>query len=97
MVLTGIVIGLTGHGTPYAFILGALLAIVTVVPYIILTVLDQGGGLEADDVDAGAEDQGDHSHKGFAEAGEDGYKVAGPQAAASAAAGSTNADGPGSC
>ena len=37
MVLTGIVIGLTGHGTPYAFILGALLAIVTVVPYIILT------------------------------------------------------------
>ena len=37
MVLTGIVIGLTGHGTPYAFILGALVAIITVVPYIILT------------------------------------------------------------
>lgn len=37
MVLTGIVIGMTGHGTPYAFILGALLAIVTCVPYIILT------------------------------------------------------------
>ena len=37
MVLTGIVIGLTGHGTPYAFILGALLAIATTIPYIILT------------------------------------------------------------
>lgn len=37
MVLTGIVIGITGHGTPYAFILGALLAIITCVPYIILT------------------------------------------------------------
>lgn len=37
MVLTGVVIGMTGHGTPYAFILGALLAIVTCVPFIILT------------------------------------------------------------
>ena len=37
MVLTGVVIGLTGHGTPLAFILGALLAIVTCVPFIILT------------------------------------------------------------
>lgn len=37
MVLTGVVIGLTGHGTPYAFILGALLAIATCVPFIILT------------------------------------------------------------
>ena len=37
MVLTGIVIGLTGHGTPYAFVLGALLAIATCVPFIILT------------------------------------------------------------
>ncbi len=37
MVLTGIVIGLTGHGTPIAYILGALLAIVTCVPFIILT------------------------------------------------------------
>lgn len=37
MVLTGVVIGLTGHGTPYAFILGALLAILTCIPFIILT------------------------------------------------------------
>lgn len=37
MVLTGIVIGLTGHGTPYAYILGALLAIVTCIPFIVLT------------------------------------------------------------
>ena len=37
MVLTGIVIGLTGHGTPYAYILGALLAIATCIPFIILT------------------------------------------------------------
>lgn len=37
MVLTGIVIGLTGHGTPYAFIMGALLAIATCIPFIILT------------------------------------------------------------
>lgn len=37
MVLTGIVIGLTGHGTPYAYILGALLAITTCIPFIILT------------------------------------------------------------
>lgn len=46
MVLTGIVIGLTGHGTPYAFILGALLAIVTCVPYIILcaTIPASGAG-----------------------------------------------------
>lgn len=37
MVLTGIVIGLAGHGTPYAYILGALLAIATCIPFIILT------------------------------------------------------------
>ena len=37
MVLTGIVIGLTGHGTPYAFIMGALLAIAICIPFIILT------------------------------------------------------------
>lgn len=37
MVLTGIVIGLTGHGAPYAYILGALLAIATCIPFIILT------------------------------------------------------------
>lgn len=37
MVLTGVVIGLTGHGTPYAFILGALLAVATCVPFIVLT------------------------------------------------------------
>ena len=33
MVLTGIVIGLTGHGAPYAYILGALLAIATCIPF----------------------------------------------------------------
>ncbi len=37
MVLTGIVIGLTGHGTPLAFVLGALLALSTVIPFIILS------------------------------------------------------------
>lgn len=37
MVLTGVVIGMTGHGTPYAFILGALVAIVSCLPFIILT------------------------------------------------------------
>lgn len=37
MVLTGIVIGLTGHGIAAAFILGAVLAIVTCVPFILLT------------------------------------------------------------
>lgn len=37
MVLTGIVIGMTGHGTPYAFILGALLSITLAVPYILLS------------------------------------------------------------
>ena len=37
MVLTGIVIGLTGHGIATAFILGAVLAIITCVPFIILT------------------------------------------------------------
>ena len=37
MVLTGVVIGMTGHGTPYAYILGALVAIITCVPFIILT------------------------------------------------------------
>ncbi len=33
MVLTGIVIGLTGHGIAAAFILGAVLAIITCVPF----------------------------------------------------------------
>ena len=37
MVLTGIVIGLTGHGIAAAFILGAVLAVITCVPFIILT------------------------------------------------------------
>lgn len=37
MVLTGIVVGMTGHGTPYAFILGALLTIILAVPYIFLS------------------------------------------------------------
>lgn len=44
MVLTGIVIGMTGHGTPYAFILGALLAISVSVPFIILTSVIPSSG-----------------------------------------------------
>lgn len=46
MVLTGIVIGMAGHGTPFAYILGALVAIITCVPYIILTstIPATGGG-----------------------------------------------------
>ncbi|MEG1878250.1 MAG: APC family permease [Pseudoflavonifractor sp.] len=46
MVLTGVVIGLTGHGTPLAFILGALLALSTVLPFIILssTIPASGAG-----------------------------------------------------
>ena len=36
MVLTGIVIGFTGHGTPYAFILAAVLAIMTMLPFTVL-------------------------------------------------------------
>lgn len=35
---------MTGHGTPYAFILGALLAILTCVPYIILTATIPASG-----------------------------------------------------
>ena len=37
MVLTGIVIGLTGHGTPYAFIGGAVLTLLLSVPFILLS------------------------------------------------------------
>lgn len=37
MVLTGIVVGMTGHGTPYAYILGALLSITLAVPFILLS------------------------------------------------------------
>ena len=37
MVLTGIVVGITGHGTPYAFILGALLSITLAIPFILLS------------------------------------------------------------
>ena len=46
MVLTGVVIGLTGHGTPLAFVLGALLALSTVLPFIILssTIPASGAG-----------------------------------------------------
>lgn len=36
MVLTGIVIGFTGHGTPLAFVLAAVLAIATMMPFTIL-------------------------------------------------------------
>ncbi|MCI5648298.1 MAG: APC family permease [Fusicatenibacter sp.] len=44
MVLTGIVIGLTGHGIPLAFILGAVLAIATCIPFIILTAAIPASG-----------------------------------------------------
>lgn len=37
MVLTGIVVGMTGHGTPYAFIAGAILTILLAVPFIMLS------------------------------------------------------------
>ena len=37
MVLTGIVIGITGHGTPYAYIVGALLSITLAIPFILLS------------------------------------------------------------
>ena len=46
MVLTGIVIGMTGHVTPYAFILGALLAISVSVPFIILTSVIPSSGAD---------------------------------------------------
>lgn len=36
MVLTGIVVGLTGHGTPWAFILGACIAISATIPFAIM-------------------------------------------------------------
>ncbi len=36
MVLTGIVIGFTGHGTPVAFIMAAVLAIMTMLPFTVL-------------------------------------------------------------
>lgn len=44
MVLTGVVVGMTGHGTPYAFILGALVAILTTVPFIVLTATIPASG-----------------------------------------------------
>lgn len=37
MVLTGIVIGLTGHGAPYGYIVGALLTLCLSVPFILLS------------------------------------------------------------
>ena len=46
MVLTGIVIGFTGHGTPLAFILAACLAITTMIPFTFLasTLPTNGAG-----------------------------------------------------
>ena len=46
MVLTGVVVGLTGHGTPLAFILAALLVICTMTSTVVLTsaVPSNGGG-----------------------------------------------------
>ena len=37
MVLTGIVVGLTGHGAPYGYIVGALLTLCLSVPFILLS------------------------------------------------------------
>ncbi len=37
MVLTGIVVGMTGHGTPFAFITGAVLTILLAIPFILLS------------------------------------------------------------
>lgn len=46
MVLTGVVVGLTGHGTPLAFILAALLVICTMTSTVVLTsaIPSNGGG-----------------------------------------------------
>lgn len=46
MVLTGIVVGLTGHGTPLAFILAALLVICTMTSAVVLSsaIPSNGGG-----------------------------------------------------
>ena len=46
MVLTGVVVGVTGHGTPLAFILAALLVICTMTATVVLTsaVPSNGGG-----------------------------------------------------
>lgn len=46
MVLTGVVIGVTGHGTPLAFILAALLVICTMTSTVVLTsaIPSNGGG-----------------------------------------------------
>lgn len=46
MVLTGVVVGVTGHGTPLAFILAALLVICTMTSTVVLTsaVPSNGGG-----------------------------------------------------
>ncbi len=46
MVLTGIVVGLTGHGTPLAFILAAVAVIATMVPTVVLSssIPSNGGG-----------------------------------------------------
>ncbi|MGN9163910.1 APC family permease [Tissierellaceae bacterium HCP3S3_D8] len=46
MVLTGIVIGITGHGTPLAFILAATLALITMLPFTVLasTLPSNGAG-----------------------------------------------------
>lgn len=46
MVLTGVVVGLTGNGTPLAFIIGACLAIIVMIPFAILasTIPASGAG-----------------------------------------------------
>lgn len=46
MVLTGIVVGMTGHGAPWAFIIGACIAICSMIPFAILaaTIPASGAG-----------------------------------------------------
>lgn len=44
MVLTGIVVGITGHGTPVAFISAAALAIMTMLPFTILAATFPANG-----------------------------------------------------
>lgn len=45
MVLTGIVVGMTGHGTPYAFILGAILVLLLAIPFIMLASTIPASGI----------------------------------------------------
>lgn len=46
MVLTGVVVGMTGHGTPWAFVIGAGIAICSMIPFAILaaTIPASGAG-----------------------------------------------------